>query len=114
MIVDAIGLDATLNYFKALPGIARQSARLAINQTAGRTGLQAARKAMATQIVFPAGYLQPPRFGVTKLATDDDLSASITGQFTPTPLGRFASSRARFARTGQRGRGPGVTVQINR
>lgn len=112
MIIDAIGLQDTLKFFQQLPQVASRAAVLSINQTTQRTGIQAARKAMLAEVAFPAGYLTPPRFDVTKLATENSLSASIQGRFTPTSLARFSTQRARFIRTGRRGRG-GVTVRVS-
>jgi hypothetical protein len=112
MFIDAIGLVETQKYFEQAPEIARSAARLAINQTAERKGVKAARDAMMAQVAFPPGYLDAPRFGLTQRATDSNLVAVIRGQFTPTPLGRFAgAARAAFVR-GRGRRGGGVTVQI--
>lgn len=112
MFIDAIGLVETQRYFEQAPEIARRSARLAINQVAERVGLKAARDAMLAQVAFPPGYLSPPRFSIVKRATDSDLVAVIRGQFTPTPLARFAGgARASFLR-GRGRRGGGVTVQV--
>lgn len=118
VFIDAVGLVDAQKYFELMPDIARRAARLAINQTTERKGLKAAREAMLAQVAFPPGYLSAPRFEITQKATDQNLVAIVRGQFTPTPLARFAGSfRASFARrTGAHrravGRAGGITVTI--
>lgn len=116
MFIDAIGLTEAEKYFERSPLIARRAARLSINQTAERRGLKAARDAMLSQVAFPPGYLSPPRFALTQRATEADLTAVIRGQFTPTPLARFAGgARAAFQR-GRRHRrrgSPGIRVEVD-
>lgn len=90
--IDALGLDGK--------NIARNIAR-AVNATAKRARPAAAR-AMREQVAFPARYLssQGGRLQQTKIATEADPMAVITGRHRPTSLARFASN-ARQA--GQRG-----------
>lgn len=109
VFVDAIGLTELGDYFTRLPDKARQAASLAINQTAERQGLKAAREAMQQQVAFPRGYLTTDRFGITQKATPGNLVAVIRGRFTPTSLARFV---APGTRAGLR-RGTGVTVTVN-
>lgn len=108
VFIDAIGLNGWQIYFDQAPRIARQAARLAINDTAERKGLKLAREAMLSQVMWPTGYLSPPRFGVKQRATDSNLVAAIGGRFTPTSLARF-TGRAGASRR----RGAGVSVQIH-
>lgn len=73
---------------------------------------------MLQQVSFPPGYLNETdgagekRFRLKYRATDKQLEAGIVGRFTPTSLARFTPSRARFARTGRRGRRQGLEVRI--
>lgn len=116
MFIDAVGLIEAQIYFEQAPARARRAARLAINQTTERKGLKYARDAMLAQVAFPSGYLSPPRFALSQRATDVDLTAAIKGQFTQTPLARFAgTARASFiaGRRHRKGPGQGITVQIN-
>lgn len=121
--IDATGIPDFRRYLDNYADIAIKAAKLAINQTAERQGLSLAREAMLAQVAFPPGYLNgadgtgQKRFRLKYRATDQQLEAGIVGAFTPTPLARFASVRARFvaARTrGRRFRRPsgGVTVNI--
>lgn len=91
MRVDAIGLDGALQYFKQVPEIATQAARMAINDVANRGALSLARKEMMLQINFDASYLRGDRLGVVKTATNADLSAVIRARTRATSLARFAT-----------------------
>lgn len=97
-------------FLSAQPENARTAARLAINDIASRRAVPRLRKAMREEVNFPAGYLEDTeRFGVTRRATDADLSATITARFKPTSLARFASNQSfeGARRTG------GVSVKVN-
>ena len=94
------------DYFERMPQITTEAARIALNDTVRGPGLRMARDAMYDEIAFPAGYLGPDRLFVSKLASNADLEASITGRDRPTSLARFATN----ARPGQRG----VTVEVHR
>lgn len=106
--IDAVGLPYWQDYFDRAPQIARQAARLAINDSAERKGLKLAREAMLTQVQFPTGYLAPPRFELKRRATDSNLVAVIGGRFTPTSLARFTGRTS-----ATRGRRAGVTIRIS-
>lgn len=108
VFVDAVGLPYWQDYFDRAPRIARRAARLAINDSAERKGLKLAREAMLTQVNFPAGYLNPPRFELKRKASDDNLVAAIGGRFTPTSLARFAGRSS-----APRGRGTRIRVQVH-
>lgn len=105
--VVATGLDDVERYFALAPKAARTAARIALNQTAERKGLQALRSAMEEEIAFPDGYLRDPkRLGVTQKASTANLEAKITARQRPTSLARFASALATVSR-------PGVSVRVN-
>lgn len=88
---DAIkGLD---EFLEAMPEIARQSASYAMNDITGGKALTIYRKAMRSQIAFPAGYLEDEdRFGQTGYATPARLETKLSGRQRPTSLARFATS----------------------
>jgi len=87
---------------------AREAMRLALNDVA-RDGAGKARKRMASQVAFPAGYLRDPRrFGVTQFATDGNLVASITGRGRATSLATFARGGTPLST-----RRSGVTVRVS-
>lgn len=113
--VDAYGLREMAAYFDRAPKIATQAARYAINDTTERKGLKLAREAMLTQVNWPAGYLNPPRFALRYKATDDNLVAAIGGRHTPTSLARFTGRRT--ATRGQKisvSIHPGRTTELKR
>lgn len=109
--IDVFGLAQMERYLSLAPKIARTAARLAINDTATRKGINALRLTMEEQIAFPNGYLTDPRrLGVTQRATDSNLEAIITARGRPTSLARFASSAAII---GARRAGSTLTVRVN-
>lgn len=102
----AEGIPDLARYLDRFPEVTRRAARLAINQVAERKALKAAREAIAAQVAFPAGYLTDNnRLSITRRATDDDLTAVITGRQRPTSLARFAPGQAPR-------RGADVTVRV--
>lgn len=114
--IDAYGLREMGAYFDRAPQIATRAAKFAINDTTERKGLKLAREAMLTQVNWPGGYLNPPRFALRYKATDDSLEAAIGGRQTPTSLARFTGRR-----TATRGRSsikvqihPGRSVELQR
>jgi hypothetical protein len=107
--VTADALANLSDYIDRLPGVARQAARLAINQVATRTGMKRISDAIYDQVAFPTNYLaQNDRLAVTQRATDQDLEAVITGRFRPTSLARFMNP----GQTQQTARMGGVSVQV--
>lgn len=104
--IDAYGLRELGHYFDRAPVIARRAAKFAINDTTERKGLKLARDAMLTQVNWPGGYLNPPRFALRYKATEERLEAGIAGRQTPTSLARFTGIRT--PRRGQK-----ISVQIN-
>lgn len=108
VFIEAFGLRDFDRYIAQAPKTATRAAKLAINDTAERKGLKLAREAMLTQINFPAGYLNPPRFALSYKATDDRLEAGIAGRQTPTSLARFTGRS-----TVPRGRGTRISVQVH-
>jgi hypothetical protein len=109
MFVEAVGLKEAKLYFDSLPDVARRAASLAINQTSERKAIPLARQAMATQVAFPVGYLNPPRFELRSRDSPSNLVASLAGRFTPTSLARFAVGDRRV---GLRS-GTGLTVIVH-
>ncbi len=84
------GLGDLNRFLDIAPDVTRRAARLAINQTASRTGVRAIKDMMQKQVAFPRGYLSADRIGVTSFATEENLEAAITGRQRPTSLARFA------------------------
>jgi hypothetical protein len=107
--VTADALANLSDYIDRLPGVARQAARLAINQVATRSGMKRISNAIYDQVAFPTNYLtQNDRLSVTQRATDENLEAVITGRFRPTSLARFMNP----GQTQQTARMGGVSVQV--
>jgi hypothetical protein len=116
VFIETSGIRDYIRYLEQFPVIVPRAAKLALNQTAERKGLKLSRERMIAQVAFPTGYLYPPRFEVSKKATEGSLLATIRGQFTPTPLGRFSSGqRARFVSARKHGRKvsrPTIRVEV--
>lgn len=109
--IDVFGLAQLDRYLALAPKATRTAARLAINDTATRKGINMLRLTMEEQVAFPKGYLTDPRrLGVTQRATDSNLEAVITGRGRPTSLARFASSASII---GARRAGSPLTVRVN-
>lgn len=108
--ITAISLEDLAQYLGDRPEVARKAAQFAINDTASRKAVPMYRKLIQDEVNFPAGYVNDDRFGVTKRATDADLSATITARFRPTSLARFAPGQS-F--DGAR-RAGGVNVKVNK
>jgi hypothetical protein len=107
--ITAVNLLDIDEFLSAQPENARTAARIAINDIAGRKAVPRLRRAMREEIAFPPGYLEDQqRFGVSKRATNADLSASIVARFRPTSLARFTNDSPEGAR-----RTGGVSVRVN-
>lgn len=109
--IAAVNLLEIDEFLSSQPQTTRQAARLAINSIATRKAVPQFRKAMREEVNFPPGYVEDPdRFGVTKQATEADLSATVTARFRPTSLARFAPGQSfdGARRTG------GVNVKVNK
>jgi hypothetical protein len=117
LFIEAHGIPNFQRYLKEFPVEVPRAASLSLNQTMERSGLKLSREKMIEQVAFPSGYLFPPRFEVSKKASPGNLLSVITGQFTATPLARFASGqRARFIAARSRGKKPNrpkIRVEIN-
>ena len=85
------GLEGLSDFFAKMPEVTNKAARLAINQIAQRDGLSLARDSVMDEIAFPKDYLKGDRLAVTRLATDSNLEAVITGRKRATSLARFAA-----------------------
>lgn len=108
--ITAVNLLEIDEYLSAQPENTREAARLAINQTTARRAVPDMRNAMKAEVAFPPGYLEDKsRFGQSKSATNNDLTAAITARFRPTSLARFAPGQSYEGarRTG------GVNVKVN-
>lgn len=93
------------------PAKARKAASMAINDTT-RSAVPTFRREMKQEVNFPAGYLEDKsRFGQTKQARPDDLTAAITARFRPTSLARFAGGIPNFEGARRAG---GVGVKVDR
>lgn len=93
MRIEAKGLDAFAQYVAALPVVTVKAAKFALNDTAQKKALPRFRRAIADQVAYPGGYLNRERLGVTKKATETDLSVAVTARFRPTSLARFAAGQ---------------------
>lgn len=99
------GLGQAFDDLESLDERKRLNAARAINKTAAWARAAAARE-MRRQVAFPARYLAgtDSRLNVVKKARSDDLEAKIVGR-------RRATSLARFARAGARGKGVRIEVK---
>ena len=85
------GLQSLEQFFERAPEAATMAARMAINDTTTRYGMQMIRKDMMAQVAFPNGYLSGDRLFVSKRATNNNLEAVILGRKRATSLARFAT-----------------------
>lgn len=92
MRIEAGAIKGLAEFLESAPEIATKAAAFAMNDVTGGTGLTRYKKAMKTQIAFPAGYLDDvERFGQTGFATPTRLETRIGARQRPTSLARFAS-----------------------
>lgn len=91
--IEARGLNEFENYAASLPEVTVKAAKFSLNDTVQKKGLPRFRRAIADQIAFPGGYLNRERLGITKKATETDLSVAVTARFRPTSLARFAAGQ---------------------
>lgn len=106
--IAVINLDEISSYLAEQPAVARKAAQLAINDTT-RGSMAPIRKRMKEQVAFPAGYLNEDRLAIRKLATEADLSATISARHRPTSLARFAKGQSE----GTAKRRGGIRVRVN-
>ena len=108
--ISTIDLEDLAAYLESRPEVARRAARIAINDVTSRSALPTFRKAIESEVNFPAGYVDKDRLGQTQKATDANLTAIITARFRPTSLARFAQGQSfeGARRTG------GVNVRVKR
>ncbi len=92
------------NFLVAAPDITRKAAALSMNDVLSGSGLARYRKAVATEVQFPVGYVDD-KITFNSPATPTRLEASIIGRQRPTSLARFAVSGT----VGSRG---GITVRV--
>lgn len=103
--IDLGGLLDLEDFLDAAPERTREAVSLAMNDVIGGSGLARYRKAIASQVNFPQGYLNDDRFGFDQRAKPNNLTASLVARQRPTSLARFASG----ASVGSKG---GVRVQV--
>lgn len=108
--INAINLEDLEDFLLERPAVVRRAARMAINDTTRRKAVPRFRKAIQAEVNFPPGYVNDERFGQTKQAKDDDLTAAITARFRPTSLARFAPGQG-FEGARRSG---GVRVRVNK
>ncbi len=109
MKVEVRAIQALDDFLEAAPEITKAAAAFAMNTVIPRKGMTRYKKAMRTQIAFPAGYLEDEeKFGVTLSASPDRLESVISARHRPTSLARFATGGA----VGQEGLA--VKVKANR
>lgn len=93
MRIEARGLKEFETFVADLPAVTRTAARMALNDTVQKKGMPRFRRAISEQVEFPGGYLNRERIGITKRASDQDLSVAVTARFRPTSLARFAKGQ---------------------
>lgn len=91
--IEAKGLTDFETFAATLPEVTAKAAKFALNDTVQKKGLPRYRRAIADQVAYPGGYLTKERLGITKRATESDLSVAVTARFRPTSLARFASGQ---------------------
>lgn len=96
-------------FLQQQPAVARTAARITINSITSRKAVPQLRRAMRKEVNFPAGYVEDDeRFGVSKRATDADLSATVAARFRATSLARFSTDSMEGAK-----RAGYVNVKVN-
>lgn len=97
-------LKSVITDIESVPASIRTAAAQAVNKTSDRARTASARE-MRSQVNFPARYLTAAdgRLSVVKKANADDLEAIVRGRSEATSLARFATG-------GQKGKG--VRVQV--
>jgi hypothetical protein len=108
--VTAEALDGLAAYFQFAPDVARQAARMALNDVAGGAGLKLLREGMEDEVAFPTGYIDKDKLFLKSKATDNRLTAVVGARNRATSLARFATP----GQTPKSTRGKGVTVQVHR
>lgn len=106
--ITAEGLPEFEQYVKLAPQRSTQSARMALNDVAGGSGLKLLRTAIQHEVSFPQGYVDKDKLYLKSRARDDNLEASIAGRTRATSLARFAPAQSVAS-----SRGKGVTVQVH-
>jgi hypothetical protein len=91
--ITTVDLDLVSDFLAKQPETTRAAAKLAINDTANRKAMPRFRRTMEDQVSFPSGYLNEDRFAVRRLATEADLTATISARHRPTSLARFAQNQ---------------------
>ena len=106
--ITAVNLDSLADFLDEQPVLARTAAKLSVNDTT-RSSMPRLRKAITDEVAFPPGYLNEDRFAIRKLATDADLTATISARHRPTSLARFAQGQT----VGTARRRRGIRVKVN-
>jgi|AntRauTorcE11897_2_1112592.scaffolds.fasta_scaffold13383_3 hypothetical protein len=102
-----------VDYLRKYPKVARNAARLAINDTI-RRGRRQAKQEILKQVNLKPSYVNKTRL-TENLASNDNLTGSIVGRRRPTSLARFDSVALYQPNRTKSGRKPaGVTVRVKR
>lgn len=102
-----------VDYLKKYPRVARNAARLAINDTI-RRGRRMGKQEILNQVNLKPSYVNKTRL-TENLASNDNLVGSIVGRRRPTSLARFDSVPLYQPNRTKSGRKPaGVTVRVKR
>ncbi|QJI52238.1 hypothetical protein [Cronobacter phage JC01] len=104
------GSKELMTYLETVPELAKRAMRLAINGTAKGKGMTAIKRQMLDEVAFPSGYLNADRLRVTRLASDNNLEATITGRKRATSLARFVTGNPVVGSD----KGGGVSVRVQR
>lgn len=106
------GLPDVEKYFSQIPAIAKEAARLTVNDGA-KWGARRASEAIRAQVAFSRTYIGDAsnanaRLRIKRVARGDDLEAVLAARDRPTSMARFATGTPTF---GKRSRGPRVKVK---
>lgn len=105
-----VGDDDFTRYVRTVPDRAAQAMRMAINSTIKSKGRAAIKSKMLSEVAFPASYLNSDRLKVTRLASNKDLEAVLTGRKRATSLARFLTGHP-VPNSKRKG---GVTVRVKK
>ncbi len=92
VFIDTSGIEGLNDLFDSFPVKAKSSMANAINDTTRGFAMKLAKERIMKESNFPPGYLDDAsRMDIPKLASPEDLVATIRGRDRPTSLLRFAT-----------------------
>lgn len=92
MKIEVGAIKALDAYLAAAPRATLEAASLAMNEITGGAGLTRYKKAIASQVGFPTGYLNDAeKFGQTGFASPTRLETKISARQRATSLARFVT-----------------------